>query len=46
VENKYPNASIVSNPSTPVNRAIRCLLAPLRRLGNDRHISMARNNVA
>src|ERR1700676_2460244 len=44
VENKYANASMVSNPSTPVNRAIRRLLAPLPCRGNDRHISMSRDN--
>src|ERR1700731_1876819 len=38
VENRYANASMVSNPSTPVNRPIQCLLAYA---GNDRHISMA-----
>jgi hypothetical protein len=38
VENRYASASMVSNPSTPVNRPIQCLLIYA---GNDRHISMA-----
>src|SRR3981081_3495632 len=45
VENKYANASIASNPSTPVNRAIRYLLGPRCCRGNDRHSSMTRNNL-